>query len=149
MVPLTARFAALAALLGAVGDSWVTLAAPTAAPDPCAKIAGKTFVPPADALACLKSFPFNETLRQNVLTVVDRVFDFYTFEDYYLNSPPPFQDSTVNIRAQLARINTTKYAVSIECLWGRAVARGWGANQIGGYRRTMTSTTTYTCLQIS
>jgi hypothetical protein len=36
-------------------------------PDPCAKIGGQTFVPPADALACLKSFPFNETIRQNVM----------------------------------------------------------------------------------
>ena len=109
---------ALAALLGAFGGSEVAFAAPTAAADPCVKVAGKTFVPPADALACLKSFPFNETLRQNVLTVVDRVFNFYTFEDYYLNSPPPFQDSTVNIRAQLKRINTTKYAVSLRVLAG-------------------------------
>ena len=110
MSPLSARLVVFAALLGASG---VSLGAPaaSAAADPCAKIAGKTFVPPADSLACLKSFPFNETLRQNVLTVVSRVFDFYTFEDYYLKSPPPFQDSTVNIRAELARINRTHYAV--------------------------------------
>lgn len=83
-------------------------------PDPCAAIAGQAFVQPADALACLKSFPFNETLRQNVLTHnIARVFDFYTFEDYYLDSPPPFQESTANIRAGLAKINTTKYKVSI------------------------------------
>lgn len=107
MVSSTGRFAALVALLG-YGS--VALAAPNAAAaDPCVKVAGKAFVPPADALACLKSFPFNETLRQNVLTVVDRVFNFYTFEDYYLHSPRPFQDSTVNIRDQLKRINSTKY----------------------------------------
>ena len=143
MVPLTGRFAALVAVLG-YGS--VVFAAPSAADDPCVKVAGKVFVPPSDALACLKSFPFNETLRQNVLTVVDRVFDFYTFEDYYLNSPPPFQDSTVNIRAQLARINTTKYAVSIECSWGRVVGCRASAevDGIGGRRRTTTSTTTYT-----
>ncbi|KAH9927956.1 uncharacterized protein BXZ73DRAFT_78411 [Epithele typhae] len=100
-------FARLAALvvLAAVPTA---LAAPTAT-DPCAKVAGKTFVPPADALACLKAFPLNETIRDNVLTVVDRVFNFYTFEDYYLNSPPPFQESTVNIRAQIARQRTAKY----------------------------------------
>lgn len=79
--------------------------------DPCAAIAGKDFVPPTEALACLKSFPFNETLRQNVLTVVSRVFDFFTFENFYLHSPPPFQDSTNNIRANLSRINSTEYAV--------------------------------------
>ncbi|KAJ7481527.1 hypothetical protein FB451DRAFT_1236280 [Mycena latifolia] len=83
--------------------------------DPCAVIAGQAFVHPADALACLKSFPFNETLRQNVLTNnIARVFDFFTFEDYYLNSPPPFQESTANIRAGLARINTTKYATDYD-----------------------------------
>jgi hypothetical protein len=81
--------------------------------DPCAQIGGKTFAPPADVLACVKSFPFNETLRQNVLTNVARVFDFYTFENYYLYSPPPFQESTIDIRAALARINTTYYAVSV------------------------------------
>lgn len=82
------------------------------AEDACAKIAGKTYAPPADTLACFESFPFNETLRQNVLTVVDRIFNFYTFEDYYLSSPPPFQESTVNIRDEIARINSTTYAVS-------------------------------------
>jgi hypothetical protein len=81
------------------------------ASDPCSKIAGKAFAPPADALACVKSFPFNETLRQNVLTNIARVFDFFTFEDYYLRSPPPFQESTNNIRQTLARINATRYSV--------------------------------------
>jgi hypothetical protein len=86
-------------------------AAATAASDPCVKVAGLRFADPADAIACQKSFPFNETLRQNVLTVISRVFDFYTFEDYYLNSPPPFQESTTNIRADIARINSTYYEV--------------------------------------
>jgi hypothetical protein len=85
-------------------------------PDPCAKIAGLNFVDPADAIACQKSFPFNETLRQNVISVVSRVFDFYTFEDFYLNSPPPFQESTVDIRAEIARINSTQYAVRVFCV---------------------------------
>ncbi|KAI0827410.1 hypothetical protein BC628DRAFT_1418509 [Trametes gibbosa] len=93
----------------------LTLAVPASqGADPCAKIAGKSFMPPLDALACMKSFPFNETLRQNVLTVVSRVFDFYTFEDYYLNSPAPFQDSTTDIRAELARINRTHYETDFD-----------------------------------
>ncbi|KAJ7057006.1 hypothetical protein C8F01DRAFT_1153041 [Mycena amicta] len=96
----------------------VSLAAFPSSGDPCAVIAGKAFVLPADALACLKSFPFNETLRQNVLSHnIARVFDFFTFEDYYLNSPPPFQESTANIRAELARINTTKYATDYDFNW--------------------------------
>ncbi|KAF5339039.1 hypothetical protein D9758_014119 [Tetrapyrgos nigripes] len=84
-------------------------AAPTATDDPCAKIAGKAFVPPADALACEKSFPFNETLRQNVLNNIARVFDFFTFEEFYLDSPPPFQESTSDIRAKLAELNSTGF----------------------------------------
>jgi len=89
----------------------VVSAFPTAT-DPCSKIGGKIFVSPVDVLACEKSFSFNETLRQNVLTNIARVFDFFTFEHYYLNSPPPFQGSTIDIRQALAKINTTKYNVS-------------------------------------
>ena len=71
------------------------LATATATSDPlaCVKVAGLQIADPADAIACQKSFPFNETLRQNVFSVVSRVFDFYTFEDFYLNSPSPFQES--------------------------------------------------------
>ncbi len=39
---------------------WLVAAAPAASTDPCAKIAGLTFVPPAEALACYKAFPFNQ-----------------------------------------------------------------------------------------
>ncbi|KAF5325046.1 hypothetical protein D9619_009605 [Psilocybe cf. subviscida] len=99
-------------LLFVAAYPWLTLGA--AAADPCAAIAGNVFVPPAQALACYKSFPFNETLRQNVLDNMDRVFDFFTFEDYYLNSPPPFQESTVNIRAKLAGFRTQKFATDYD-----------------------------------
>ncbi|KAH8986939.1 hypothetical protein EDB86DRAFT_2809239 [Lactarius hatsudake] len=103
------RFGLLSSLLG---QELLTTA--TAASDPCVKVAGLPFADPADAIACQKSFPFNETLRQNVLSVVSRVFDFYTFEDFYLNSPPPFQESTTNIRADIARINATHYATDYD-----------------------------------
>ena len=80
--------------------------------DPCTKIAGVQLVDPADAIACQKSFAFNETLRQNLLAVVSGVFDFYTYEDFYLDSPHPFEDSKVDIRAEIARIKATQYVVS-------------------------------------
>ena len=88
--------------------------------DPCAEVAGQHFVDPGDAMACQKSFPFNETLRQNVLSVISRVFDFYTFEDFYLHPPPPFQDSTTDIRAEIRRINCTRYAVSTVRIFPKA-----------------------------
>ncbi|EJD02041.1 uncharacterized protein FOMMEDRAFT_141224 [Fomitiporia mediterranea MF3/22] len=111
------HYARVSSLFPALTLALATVASVVPTPrasDPCAAIAGQTFVPPADALACLKTFPFNETLRQNVLQVVSRVFDFYTFEDFYLNSPPPFQESTSNIRAELARINSTDYATDFD-----------------------------------
>jgi hypothetical protein len=80
--------------------------------DLCAPIAGKTFVTPSAALACQKSFPFDESLRQNVLQVVSRVFDFFTFESFYVQSPPPFEESTIGIRTELARISSAQYPVS-------------------------------------
>ncbi|KAF8270052.1 hypothetical protein EI94DRAFT_1723726 [Lactarius quietus] len=107
---LLSRFVCSGLLHALLGRGLLTIASTTAPPDPCAKVAGLRFVDPVDALACQKSFPFNETLRQNVISVISRVFDFYTFEDFYLNSPPPFQDSTTDIRAEIARINVTQYA---------------------------------------
>jgi hypothetical protein len=92
-----------------------SLAAPTLDDrdsDPCIKVAGELFVDPTDALACLRSFPFDDALRQNVLSVVSRVFDFYTFEIFYSESPAPFQDSTTDIRAQIQQINSIQYEVS-------------------------------------
>ena len=122
-----------AALAASVALS-VTLPASSRSEDPCAKVAGKLYAPPGDALACLKSFAFNETLKQNVMSVVSTVFDFYTFENYYLDSPPPFQESTKNIRAELARINSTKYEVSCVMLSVCSFCSDRGC------RRTSTST---------
>ncbi|KAI9513423.1 hypothetical protein F5148DRAFT_1273072 [Russula earlei] len=88
------------------------IAAPVC-PDPCAAIAGSLFSKPADALACLRSFPFNETLRQNVMSTVSRVFDFYTFENYYPKSTAPFPND-VHIRNGLSRINSTSYVTDYD-----------------------------------
>lgn len=102
-----------AILLGLItaGPLLTALAAPKG--DPCTKIAGQTFVPPHDALACLKSFPFNKTLQDNVMDVVSGVFDFFAFEDWYFDPPAPFQDSRIAIPRRLAWIRHTHYAVSI------------------------------------
>lgn len=120
MLSSPSRTFVLATLTTALNSVVASPMAVTAtATDPCAAIAGQTFVPVANAVACQKSFPFNETLRQNVLSVVSRIFDFYTFEDYYLDSPAPFQESTTNIRSELARINSTVYEVRIPSCYFR------------------------------
>lgn len=79
--------------------------------DPCSKIAGKAYVEPIDAVSCLSSFPSNETLKQNVLNIVSGSLDFYTWEANYLNLSSPFHKESWDIRAEIGRINETRYDV--------------------------------------
>lgn len=81
--------------------------------DPCTAIADKPFVVPSQALACLTSFPYNETIQTNVMSNAERVMDFFSFEPYYKNSPSPFQESTVQIREEFSRIKRTEYKASL------------------------------------
>jgi hypothetical protein len=120
---------------------WAGVVATPIHPDACAAIEGETysFSKPADALACLRSFSFNETLRQNILNTVSRVLDFYTYRDYYPKSSFPFPNE-VNIRAELARINSTSYVVSV-CVYFIVDSTDTFL------RRTMTST--LTCIILS
>jgi len=80
--------------------------------DHCSKVAGKDFVDPLDAEACLASFPFNDTLKDNVLSIVSGSLDFYTWEAQYLDLPPPFHEASWDIRAKIEWINQTRYDVS-------------------------------------
>lgn len=60
-------------IVGALLAPALTLAAPSpTVSDPCAEIAGLAYADPALVIACQKSFAFNETLRQNVMTVVSK-----------------------------------------------------------------------------
>lgn len=102
----------LSFLLGAMLQAPLFVDAAAVASDPCATIAGQPYVVPSKALACLTSFPYNETIKNNVMTNVERVTDFFSFEPFYKHSPPPFQESTVQIRKEYARIRKTKYLVS-------------------------------------
>ena len=101
----------LTSLLGLSLIAVQTVRSAPATDDLCKKIAATSYALPRDVQACYRSFPFNETIRQNVLSVVSRVFDFYTFEDYYDKLPDPFHGSTVDIRATIDRINKTEYEV--------------------------------------
>jgi hypothetical protein len=64
---------------------------------------------PHDVVSCLKSFPFREDLRQNVMAVAESVMDFYTFETTAISSPSPFEDTKVDIRQEFQRIKTQYY----------------------------------------
>ncbi|KZV63402.1 hypothetical protein PENSPDRAFT_211766 [Peniophora sp. CONT] len=103
------------AIFSALLASSLTLAAPDqGVSDPCTAIAGLNFTDPALVIVCQKSFPFNETLRQNVMSVVSNVFNFYTFEEFYLRSPPPFQESTANINQTLKELSTETFATDYD-----------------------------------
>lgn len=107
---LTASFSLL--LAAVLQASSLVNAAAIRASDPCAAIAGKTYSVPSQALACLTSFAYNETIKTNVITNAERVTDFYSFESFYKDSPPPFQESTVQIRDEFSRIRGATYDVS-------------------------------------
>ncbi|KAH7339972.1 hypothetical protein B0J17DRAFT_716957 [Rhizoctonia solani] len=84
------------------------------ATDPCAAIAGKPYVAPSAAMACLKSFPYNATLAKNVLDVVTKVTPFFTFEDWQKRTPEPFTEATSNLDVEFARIKATKYTTDYD-----------------------------------
>ncbi|KAF8500549.1 hypothetical protein BU17DRAFT_72118 [Hysterangium stoloniferum] len=54
---------------------------------------------------------------QNTIDPFSGVFDFYTFEDYYLNPQPPFQESMIDIRAELARIGNASDLYDLRLDW--------------------------------
>ncbi|KAG8744533.1 hypothetical protein FRC10_009985 [Ceratobasidium sp. 414] len=114
-VMFTAQSIALAGAVAAqlwTGVSAASLGA--RATDPCAKIAGQSFVAPADARACLSSFPYNATLAKNVMDVVEGAISFLTFEEWQKLTPFPFTEASVNLDFEFARIRKTKYKTDYE-----------------------------------
>jgi len=99
---LTASFGLL---LAAMLQASSLVNATAVASDPCVAIAGKPYVIPSQALACLTSFTYNETVKTNAI-------DFFNFNFSYKHSPPPSQESTVEIRGGSPRLRATKYQAS-------------------------------------
>ncbi|KAG8716773.1 hypothetical protein FRC08_008828 [Ceratobasidium sp. 394] len=108
----TAQSIALAGALAA--QLWTGSSAAYIGADPCAKIAGQPFVAPADARACLSSFPYNATLAKNVMDVVEGAISFFTFEEWQKLTPFPFTEASVNLDFEFARIRKTKYKTDYE-----------------------------------
>ena len=56
-------------------------------------------------------FPVNQTIKTNILDVVNLTFNFQTSINYPIQTPPPFaQDVHVDIAAELTRIRAQTYA---------------------------------------
>lgn len=79
--------------------------------DPCAEIAGKTWVLPREVRACLSAFPVDPVVKANLVEVVNKTLDFHTSANYQIRAPPPYDtDIHEDLKADLARINQTRYA---------------------------------------
>ncbi|KAL1755659.1 hypothetical protein FB107DRAFT_274673 [Schizophyllum commune] len=79
--------------------------------DPCAEIAGKNWVLPSEARACLRSFPVDPVVKANVLEVVNKTLAFHTSTNYQILAPEPFADQVhEDLVRDLARIGTQEYA---------------------------------------
>ncbi|KAL1704933.1 hypothetical protein EV121DRAFT_204792 [Schizophyllum commune] len=79
--------------------------------DPCAEIAGKSWVLPSEARACLRSFPVDPVVKANVLEVVNKTLAFHTSTNYQIRAPEPFADQVhEDLVRDLARIGAQEYA---------------------------------------
>lgn len=99
--------------------------------DPCATIANKTWVSPAEVRACFTSFPVNQTEKANVssvfarllrsqktprlilwkiIEVVNKTLAFHASVNYQRQAPVPFaRDVHTDILGDLARIDQQSY----------------------------------------
>ncbi|KAL1745699.1 hypothetical protein HDZ31DRAFT_35878 [Schizophyllum fasciatum] len=79
--------------------------------DPCAEIAGKEWVLPSEARACLRSFPIDPVVKANVIEVVNKTLAFHTSTNYQILAPEPFSDQVhEDLVRDLARIEAQEYA---------------------------------------
>ncbi|KAG6919989.1 hypothetical protein DXG01_013338 [Tephrocybe rancida] len=79
--------------------------------DPCASIAGKKWVLPSEARACLSAAPVDPDVKANVIEVVNKTLAFHTSVNYQIQAPPPYdKDVHEDLKADLARISQQRYA---------------------------------------
>ncbi|KAF8622711.1 hypothetical protein AX15_006802 [Amanita polypyramis BW_CC] len=79
--------------------------------DSCAEIAGKRWVLPSEARACLTSFPVDPVIKSNLIEVVNKTLAFHTSANYQIQAPHPYQsDVHEDLLADLARISQKDYA---------------------------------------
>ncbi|KAJ7096224.1 hypothetical protein C8R44DRAFT_812463 [Mycena epipterygia] len=93
----------------------VGLALGASAGDPCAALAGKKWVSPREARACMFSFPVDPEIKANIIQVVNSTLPFHTSVNYQILAPQPFQnDVHEDIAADLARISQQPYDSDFE-----------------------------------
>ncbi|KAL1690516.1 hypothetical protein GGG16DRAFT_125621 [Schizophyllum commune] len=90
----------------------LAVASAAVAQDPCATIAGKKWVAPADVRACYTSFALNTTHKDNIIEVVNKTLStFHASTNYQIQAPEPYaEDVHEDVLADLAKIHATDYA---------------------------------------
>ncbi|CAA7259117.1 unnamed protein product [Cyclocybe aegerita] len=79
--------------------------------DRCAEIAGKKWVLPREARACITSFPVDSLVKANIIEVVNKTLAFHTSTNYQIQVPPPFEnDVHEDLHADLLRISEQEYS---------------------------------------
>ncbi|KAJ8454077.1 hypothetical protein ONZ45_g19447 [Pleurotus djamor] len=106
MITLAWLTVAVSGLLSVGADALETRAA-----DPCAAIAGQKWVAPKDVRACFKSIRVDDTLKTNILDVVNKTLAFHTSVNYQIRAPAPFNnDVHEDLMKDLARIRSQRFA---------------------------------------
>ncbi|RDB24235.1 Peptidase S41 family protein ustP [Hypsizygus marmoreus] len=83
--------------------------------DPCASIAGKKWVFPRHARACMSATPVDPNIKANLIEVVNKTLAFHTSVNYQIQAPEPYQhDVHEDLKADLARISRQDYASEFE-----------------------------------
>ncbi|KAJ4483317.1 hypothetical protein J3R30DRAFT_3285060 [Lentinula aciculospora] len=113
------------ALLGIL--ALVALATAKLAPTPldhCAAIAGKQWVSPLEARACMHSFPVHTNVKENIIEVLNKTIAMHTSVNYQISAPKPFDkaryylfscnDVHEDLHKDLARIRQQDYQSEFE-----------------------------------
>ncbi|KAF8811657.1 hypothetical protein BYT27DRAFT_7183799 [Phlegmacium glaucopus] len=78
--------------------------------DPCAVIGGQKWVAPQDVRACFTSVKVDESIKANIIEVINKTLAFHTSVNYQILAPEPFSaDVHENLLADLARIQQQNY----------------------------------------
>ncbi|KDR75803.1 hypothetical protein GALMADRAFT_248517 [Galerina marginata CBS 339.88] len=98
--------------------SWLLSAADSNAKpdlDPCEAIAGKKWVLPREARACLAFTPLDPVVKANIIEVVNKTLAFHTSTNYQIQAPHPFDKEVhEDLVADLARMSERGYSSEFE-----------------------------------
>ncbi|KAJ7114068.1 hypothetical protein C8R44DRAFT_796238 [Mycena epipterygia] len=85
--------------------------------DPCTLASASTWVSSTVAHACELNVPFNKTRSLAVVESAIKSLQYYSLENWFLNSPNPLIPHNVNVRALLESVQTTTSTEGYKTDW--------------------------------